>query len=208
MENGSLDFVKQNIKMPGLEDSPLVSVEVERFVLSRGPANVAAVGVLQDAGHGLVRPVGEPSARLEGGLSPEQDLLTGPGSGGHTDQPRTPGQTTGRLGGGRANPAAVDDPGVPEDQVTGLGLNYNGLRVVLSIVNLHEVPAGEDSLHDCSLLSDLFLDLIGVAFWHQLQTSNILGHIQEGDHSLDAVTASLLKRILIHVEIETADRGG
>ena len=91
MENESLDVVKQNIKMLGLEDSPLISVEVERFVLSRGPANVAAVSVLQDAGHGLVRPVGEPSTRLEAGLSPEQDLLTGPGSGGHTDQPRTPG---------------------------------------------------------------------------------------------------------------------
>ena len=142
MENGSLDFVKQNIKMPGLEDSPLVSVEVERFVLSRGPANVAAVGVLQDAGHGLVRPVGEASTRLEAGLSLEQDLLTGSGSGGHTDQPRAPGQTSARLGGGRTHPAAVNHPRVPQDQVASLGLRNNGCRVILRIVNLHEVPAG------------------------------------------------------------------
>ena len=47
-----------------------------------------------------------------------------------------------------------------------------------------------------------------MAFWDELQTSNILGHVKEGDHSLDTVTANLFKRILIHVEVEAAGRGG
>ena len=85
--------------MRELEDPPLLSVEGERFVLSRGPSNVPPVSVLQDAGHGLVRPVGEANTRLEGRLSLEKNLLRGPGSGSQTDQSCTPGQTArgGRL---------------------------------------------------------------------------------------------------------------
>ena len=83
--------------MRELEYSALLSVEVERFVLSHRPGNVAAVSVPQNAGHGLVRPVGEPHTRLKGGLSLAKNLLTGPSSGGHTDQPSTPGQTFTRL---------------------------------------------------------------------------------------------------------------
>ena len=83
--------------MRELEYSALLSVEVERFVLSHRPGNVAAVSVPQNAGHGLVRPVGEPSSRLESRLSLVVDLLTGPGSGCHADQPSTSGQTVAGL---------------------------------------------------------------------------------------------------------------
>ena len=145
-----------------------------------------------------MRPVREATAGLVAEESLLEDLLTGPDSGGQTDQPTAPGQTSSPALAG-AGLAAVDDPGVPEDQVASLGLHYNSPGSVFLIRNVEKVSA-EVLLR--VLPSDLLLDLLSVRSGHQDKSPGVLGHVQEGNHSLHAVKAAFFKWILVDVEIQ------
>ena len=97
----------------------------------------------------------------------------------------------------RPHLAPVDHPGVPEDQVAGLGLHHQGAGEIFLVRHLDKVP-----MLVRVLLSDLFLDLVSVRSGHQLQSPDVLGHVQEGNHSLHAVKAAFFKWILVDVEIQ------